>query len=416
MVITFDEAYNYVVQQIQTNHFFNAAALSSILFSIAYYLKALPFRIWARLERYFRYSVTVEQTDEAARALDYYISVKFPNSLRRTEASTVNGQIQYSHENDYIYTWHKYRYIRIGKVKERLTNASNSDNMFARTYGISGMFARNQIKDFLLLAKKVYEQSIEEEKKNKERIKLYVRDQWGGLRSRKVNGKKFDDIFTSGKEEIINDVERFIQRKQLHKRLHIPYKRGYLFYGRPGNGKSAIAYALAEKLKYDIVLLDIADLDNDTFKRVLDAVDSKAVVVFEDIDTIFNGRETVAGKKLDFGTFLNALSGISVKEEIITIITTNKLETVDPALLRAGRCDMVKEICPPRKIDVEEFLSVFYNKPITLSHYSEVLNFVDIQDLALNNPYSLENFIYDLQLKINDGIKIQESSDFELSI
>lgn len=58
------------------------------------------------------------------------------------------------------------------------------------------------------------------------------------------------------KKFLVEDLNRFIGRKQYYKRVGKPWKRGYLLYGPPGTGKSSLVAAMANFLKFDIYDLD----------------------------------------------------------------------------------------------------------------------------------------------------------------
>ena len=91
----------------------------------------------------------------------------------------------------------------------------------------------------------------------------------------------------------------------------VPYRRGYLFYGPPGNGKSSVAKALAGELGMSIYLLMLSDPDmndnriNDLLARVPD----KNMLLLEDIDCAFVKRTRRNGREggLTFAGLLNAL-------------------------------------------------------------------------------------------------------------
>jgi ATP-dependent 26S proteasome regulatory subunit len=65
--------------------------------------------------------------------------------------------------------------------------------------------------------------------------------------------------------------------------------------------------------------------------------------LLEDFDTIFTGRKNNflndMNNALSFDCLLNVLDGVVVAEGSLTIITTNHLDSIDPALVRPGRVD-----------------------------------------------------------------------------
>jgi mitochondrial chaperone BCS1 len=83
-------------------------------------------------------------------------------------------------------------------------------------------------------------------------------------------------------------------------------------------------------------------LDDDGLNRALNDAPANSIILLEDIDGIFVGREAVRRNKrnVTFSGLLNALDGVRSQEGRILFMTSNHREKLDPALLREGRCDM----------------------------------------------------------------------------
>jgi chaperone BCS1 len=64
------------------------------------------------------------------------------------------------------------------------------------------------------------------------------------------------------------------------------------------------------------------------------------ILLIEDIDSAFVGREQKAGTKISFAALLNCLDGIVSQDGRIVIMSTNHVDALDPALVRPGRADM----------------------------------------------------------------------------
>lgn len=87
------------------------------------------------------------------------------------------------------------------------------------------------------------------------------------------------------KNEIMEDLDRFIRRKELYRRVGRAWKRGYLLYGPPGTGKSSLVAAMANYLKFDVYDLQLANVRNDKdLRQLLLATGNKSILVIEDID------------------------------------------------------------------------------------------------------------------------------------
>ncbi|KAK7383386.1 hypothetical protein VNO78_29065 [Psophocarpus tetragonolobus] len=62
------------------------------------------------------------------------------------------------------------------------------------------------------------------------------------------------------KQAIIDDLDRFLSRKELYKKVGKPWKRDYLLYGTPGTGKSTLIAAMANHLKFDVYDLELSSV------------------------------------------------------------------------------------------------------------------------------------------------------------
>lgn len=126
----------------------------------------------------------------------------------------------------------------------------------------------------------------------------------------------------------------------------VPVKRGVLLGGTYGTGKT-LAASTASRLAEDN---GITYVYCPRASELADAIEfakqyqSPACVVFcEDIDRAVNGERTV-----QMDDILNIIDGIdSKKANIITVLTTNDLDGINPAMLRPGRLDAVIEVTPP---------------------------------------------------------------------
>lgn len=395
------ELLEYVRQQMATNQFFSATALFGVMTSVMYSLRSYPKMWWSRIHRLISFSATIEQQDYLYRYLDMWVEAKYGKQFRNVEVETTPNYsfryrvsneseepppMKFSHQNDFVYIWHKFRRVRLSKTKTKLESAHDIWNVFNRSYTISGFFAKNAIFDILT---EVYNFGLEYEKKQREEkrsIKLYEHNSYGEWNSKKIiSGKKFDNLFFEQKDQLITDLDGFLDKKELYAKAQIPFKRGYLFYGAPGNGKSSIAYAMAEHLKYDVYMINPATLIPENFTKAFNDIPSNSIVLIEDIDSFYNQRKPINNNKVNYSTFINALSGVEKKENIITVFTTNHIENLDPALIRAGRCDMRIELANPSKEIIEQFLSSVSETQVVLSRYSQKLSFAHVQNIYMEN-------------------------------
>lgn len=73
----------------------------------------------------------------------------------------------------------------------------------------------------------------------------------------------------------------------------IPYRRGYLLHGPPGSGKTSFIQALAGDLDYNLCILNLSErgLTDDRLHLILSIIPERCLMVLEDIDTAFSGRQ-----------------------------------------------------------------------------------------------------------------------------
>ena len=133
--------------------------------------------------------------------------------------------------------------------------------------------------------------------------------------------------------------------KNIYKQLDLPYKRGIILYGEPGNGKSAMIREIIRTLDTDVIKITIRRVRS--LVNILSALTNElngknAIVIMEDIDSLINNSNR--------SDLLNILDGIDVKSGLYLIGTTNYPEKIDPAFMnRAGRFDKSYNIGNPSK-------------------------------------------------------------------
>jgi chaperone BCS1 len=96
------------------------------------------------------------------------------------------------------------------------------------------------------------------------------------------------------------------------------------------------------------------ELDDDSLNTLLNSTEVNSIILLEDIDALFQGREAVNKKDNNgrhrrrsgpsFSGLLNALDGVRSQEGRILIMTTKHKEKLDAALLRPGRADRLFEL------------------------------------------------------------------------
>lgn len=391
-------------------------------------LKQGPDAAFKHFKNWFRrklvYTVRIYQYDELFYILEEYLSLNYQHQYKDVEASlewstdnnsprntapalpTVGAsqdsrQIYYKQEDNTFIINYKGKKILIEKASNTLEKAESIKQRFFRKYVLTGWRCKKEINELLGAIFREYETG-----RPKELVKVRVANSYG-------DWELFDDLHVKGvdkillsdefREMIVNDVDSFCTSEAWYKSVGIPYKRGYCFYGSPGNGKTTLSLALASYLNRDVHILNIGSMENDDrLQRCFSGIRKKSILLIEDIDKAFMHREAKQGR-VTFSMLLNLLDGALSKHGLIVIITTNHIEQLDPALLRDGRMDMKVEIKNPDNRGISDYLSLFYQQPLTLRGNmpeNERICMASIQEICVRNKESYNNALQEITSRI----------------
>lgn len=149
-------------------------------------------------------------------------------------------------------------------------------------------------------------------------------------------------------ELIDRNAIRFFEHVELLRRVGQPVKRGLLFHGPPGTGKTFAAQWIARNARGTTVLFLSGEHLHDIkaccrIARLL----APAIVVLEDVDLIAVSRD-VSSQTTSLHQLLNEMDGVGIGSEILFLLTTNRPEVLESALAdRPGRVDQAIEFPLP---------------------------------------------------------------------
>lgn len=177
-------------------------------------------------------------------------------------------------------------------------------------------------------------------------------------------------------DRLIADVGRFLDSEDEYLRRCIPWHRGHLYEGPPGTGKTSVARAIASHFGMDIWYMPLADVKKDgSLLRMVARISPRSMLLLEDAD-VFHAA-TKRDDDADAATLsglLNAIDGIGTPHGLFTVMTTNSIESLDSALIRPGRVDLIESFVHADDNQVKRLLSRWYGEPVT--------NPVQIQNVA----------------------------------
>jgi SpoVK/Ycf46/Vps4 family AAA+-type ATPase len=152
-------------------------------------------------------------------------------------------------------------------------------------------------------------------------------------------------------------------------------KTGAILHGKPGNGKTFFIKYIASK--YDLPVKVVSfnpDWTNHDILNLFSQVSSKCIVLFEDFDNYFDGRNCLIKSesiKFTFDTILNCFDGVyNNYKHVVFFMTVNDIDKVDEAIKnRPSRFRYVAEFKNP---DFNTRLKILENK--TLAEETDGLN------------------------------------------
>lgn len=214
-------------------------------------------------------------------------------------------------------------------------------------------------------SKEIIEKLILEAINEKETLNIYhYSSKCGWSNDGKIHGRDMNTLIfdENVKNKIVNDINKFVNAEKIYDKYGIPYKRNYLFHGLTGTGKTSLVTVIANLTNRSIYVIsfDPELTDGNLHNAVSTITSEKAILLLEDIDCIFQTRDTNMNKSnVSFSALLNILDGVSRRKSLITIITSNHVQKLDPALIRPGRVDVMIEFGKISNEQINGLLKLF---------------------------------------------------------
>ncbi len=171
---------------------------------------------------------------------------------------------------------------------------------------------------------------------------------------------RWDEVAGIGvaREALMRAVEWPMRRPASFARLGLRPPRGVLLHGRPGTGKTLAAKALASEAGCAFIAVRGAEMLTEwqgASERALREAFSRAraaapcILFFDEIDAIAPRRGGGDGATVErmVAQFLVEMDGVADPPGVVVLGATNRLDRIDPALLRPGRFDLVVEMPLP---------------------------------------------------------------------
>ncbi len=173
-------------------------------------------------------------------------------------------------------------------------------------------------------------------------------------------------------EEVIETLELPLTNPELFAEVGVEPPHGILLYGPPGNGKTLVAKAVAHRAKATFIRMsgselvqkyigEGARLVRDVFNIAREKAPS--IVFIDEIDAVgsrrtYDGTTGSSEVNRTMVQLLAELDGFDARGDVRIVAATNRIDLLDPALLRPGRFDRIIEIPMPDAEGRKEILRI----------------------------------------------------------
>jgi chaperone BCS1 len=356
----------------EQNQFATGGLLLMIVGGLGVVLRAVPRKLWEWCVSQTTMTITVQDHDVAfVWVKEWFLEQKFLKRIRRVDLDTTlrHDQLEFIPAPGFHWFWYSGRPFRVEFHRSEETkrwSEKRTEELTFKTIGRKQSFLRNFVNEI-----------VECHRRNAAGISsLFVYDEyWDRVKGYAPRSLESVVLKPGEKEELVRDIDEFKKGKTRYRHLGVPYHRGYLLYGPPGTGKTSLVSALAARFKMPIYLVNLTEFNDKSLVNAIKDIPPNSVIVFEDIDCVKMGRARLGGdeggrmqsgnpaEKPDpieqFGVtlsgLLNALDGFNAPEDVLFVMTTNKVEVLDEALLRPGRIDFrlyMGQACDEQKTEL----------------------------------------------------------------
>ncbi|HYD82045.1 MAG TPA: AAA family ATPase [Paucimonas sp.] len=172
------------------------------------------------------------------------------------------------------------------------------------------------------------------------------------------------------------EIAEYLKAPDIYESIGASFPRGVILYGDPGTGKTLLAKALAGEAGANFIAVNGSDfgsmfigVSSMKVKRLFAKARSMApcVLFIDEIDAIGGKRmDEGSAAAREMGSTLNQLlvqmDGFDANSGVIVVAATNRVDALDPALLRSGRFDRRIQLGKPNLREREEILKIHARK------------------------------------------------------
>jgi len=401
------------INKINTGHFIIDIIIINIITFFIFFInnnnfKLFIYNIFIKIYYYyFNYTnkiifcFTEKQQSKKFRAIMFYLSTNKNNNIKSlieiikwkyesyNDDSTIEDSSYYRVDQINTFLIDNYIYGKVYRKDKMIKNNEYKEHfyfeLFSKKYNILELqlWINDRIKEYnnYLLNKNNNQLFIDIYWNNKNKDIEVFHYNW-------FSNVTFNNRFFTNKNNILNNINFFLNNELWYKERGIPYTLGFLLWGNPGCGKTGFIKALMNLTKFNALVIKLNS--NFNFIKLKDIIYNeeinndliiplnKRIIILEDIDCMSNiiidrnkiilnydNEEKKKDKYIDdnnnLSYLLNLLDGLHESHGRIIIMTTNKPENLDKALIRPGRIDYIINFTNATIQDIIDILNYYWN-------------------------------------------------------
>ncbi|KAI1438848.1 P-loop containing nucleoside triphosphate hydrolase protein [Xylaria sp. CBS 124048] len=380
------------------------------------------------------YKTAWEDEDESVVARDHSgVYLNFSNQQARATPQYIPAIGQHGF-------WWKGQYFRLHRKRESIYDESSWAGIGTfkdKEDLMISCFWRNPdpIKQLMAHAKEQYYSDHQARTMVKRPTPLSVRrirsNNWQQVANRPVRDMATVVLDQQQKLQVLADMNEYLHPATplWYANRGIPLRRGYLFHGPPGTGKTSLSFALAGVFGLDIYVISLLEptLTEEDLSSLFSSLPRRCVVLLEDIDTaglrrpadevrsieqasqidgessteimkattsdikelakVLKKESEDQKKGISLSGLLNAIDGVASHEGRILIMTTNVPESLDDALIRPGRVDLQVQFTYATKEQARELFIRMYEGDQSRSQRQQTQRKIDSKPVTAANGH-----------------------------
>ena len=241
---------------------------------------------------------------------------------------------------------------------------------------------------------------------------------------------KWEDVggMEETKQELKEAIEWPLKYREVFEHAAVKPPKGIMLYGPPGTGKTLVAKAVATESEVNFISVKGPELLSkwvgesekgvrEIFRKARQA--APCIIFFDEIDSVVPPRGKSLGTNVTervVSQILTELDGLESLKDVVVVAATNRVDMVDPAIMRPGRIDRILYIPNPDLEARKAIIGIHTRaKPLAeevdLDKLAELMEGYSGADIAATCSAASQSAIHEHLVKYGDPVEANEHKD-----